>query len=147
MPQGSSAVRPTNGLYLFFFTPGWVISPSQRPLPDNTQHSQQTNIHALSGIRTHDLSRRAAVDRRLRPHGHWDRLLKIDTYLKCKKKLCSIWMDQQWLRMMLQRLSYQWHCSSKTMNYIQGHKQTRNRGCKCCLMSKYCWIIAPTHPK
>jgi len=25
---------------------GRVISPSQRPLPDNTQHSQQTDIHA-----------------------------------------------------------------------------------------------------
>ena len=28
-----------------------------RPLPDNTRHSQQTNIHAPGGIRTHDLSR------------------------------------------------------------------------------------------
>jgi hypothetical protein len=28
-----------------------MINPSQRPLPDNTQHSQQTNIHALGGIR------------------------------------------------------------------------------------------------
>ena len=27
---------------------------------DNTRHSQQTNIHAPGGIRTHDLSRRAA---------------------------------------------------------------------------------------
>jgi hypothetical protein len=27
------------------------------------------------GIRTHDLSRRAAVDLRLRPRGHWDRLM------------------------------------------------------------------------
>ena len=35
---------------------GRVISSSQRPLPDNTQHSQQTNIHAPGGIRTHDLS-------------------------------------------------------------------------------------------
>ena len=26
-----------------------------------------------SGIGTHDLSRRAAVDLRLRPRGHWDR--------------------------------------------------------------------------
>ena len=52
-----------------------VISSSQRPLPDNTQHSQQINIHALGGIRTHDLSRRAAPDLRLRPRGHWDRLL------------------------------------------------------------------------
>jgi len=51
-----------------------MISPSQRPLPDNTQHSQQKNIQALGGIRTHDRSRRAAVDLRLRPRGHWDRL-------------------------------------------------------------------------
>ena len=36
------------------------------------QHSQQTNIHVPDGIRTHDLSRRAAADLRLRPRGHWD---------------------------------------------------------------------------
>ena len=40
---------------------------------DNTQHSQETDIHAPGGIRTHDPSKRAAVDRRLRPHGHGDR--------------------------------------------------------------------------
>ena len=42
---------------------GRVISSSQRPLPDNTRHSQQTNIHSPGGIRTHDLSRRAASGR------------------------------------------------------------------------------------
>ena len=42
---------------------GRVISSSQRPLPDNTQHSQQRDIHALSGIRTRDTSNRAALDR------------------------------------------------------------------------------------
>ena len=52
---------------------GRVINPSQRPLPDNTQHSQKTSIHAPGGIRTHDLSMRAAADLRLRPRGHWDR--------------------------------------------------------------------------
>jgi hypothetical protein len=52
---------------------GRVISPSQRPLPDNTQHSQQRDIHAFGGIRTHNLSRRTAADLRLRPLGHWDR--------------------------------------------------------------------------
>ena len=31
------------------------------------------NINAPSGIRTHNLSRQAATDLRLRPHGHWDR--------------------------------------------------------------------------
>ena len=50
-----------------------VISSSQRLLPDNTQHSQQTSIRIPGGIRAHNLSRRAAVDLRLRPHGHWDR--------------------------------------------------------------------------
>ena len=39
-----------------------MINPSQRPLPDNTQHSQRTNIQAPGAIRTHDRSRRAAVD-------------------------------------------------------------------------------------
>jgi hypothetical protein len=29
--------------------------------------------HAPSGIRTHDRSKLAAVDLRLRPRGHWDR--------------------------------------------------------------------------
>ena len=53
---------------------GRVISSSQRPPLYNTQHSQQTNIHALGGIRTHDLSRRAAAELRLRPHGYWNRL-------------------------------------------------------------------------
>jgi hypothetical protein len=55
---------------------GRVISSSYRPLPENTQQSQQTHIHTPGGIRTHSLSRRAAEDLRLRPHGHWDRPLK-----------------------------------------------------------------------
>jgi hypothetical protein len=42
---------------------GRVISSWQRHLPDNTRHSQQTNIHAPDGIRTHDLSRLAASGR------------------------------------------------------------------------------------
>ena len=49
-----------------------VISASQRLLLDNTQQSQQTDIHAPGGIRTHNLSRRAATDLRLRRRGHWD---------------------------------------------------------------------------
>ena len=39
---------------------GRETSSSQRPLPDNTRHSQQTNIHAPGGIRTQGLSRRVA---------------------------------------------------------------------------------------
>ena len=33
----------------------------------------KTNIHAPGGIRTHDLSKRAAADLHLRPRGYWGR--------------------------------------------------------------------------
>jgi hypothetical protein len=52
---------------------GRVMSSSQGPLPGNTQHTQQTNINAPGGIWTHDHSRRAVVELRLRRRGHWDR--------------------------------------------------------------------------
>jgi len=47
-----------------------------------------TNIHALGGIRTHNPSKRAAADPRLRPRRHWVRLIfryvpKIKLY--CQK--------------------------------------------------------------
>jgi hypothetical protein len=56
---------------------GRVISPSQRPVPNNTQHSTQTDIHASGGIRTHNPSKRATAEPRLRPRGHWYRLPNI----------------------------------------------------------------------
>ena len=49
-----------------------VIGSSQRPLPDNTQHSQKTDRHPPGGIRTRSSSKLAATDPRLRSHGHWD---------------------------------------------------------------------------
>jgi hypothetical protein len=43
-----------------------------------TQHTKkktkETNVHAVSGIQTRDLSNRAASDLCVRPHGHRDRL-------------------------------------------------------------------------
>ena len=53
---------------------GRVISSSQRPLSDNTQHSQQTDIHAPGEIRIYNISRRAAADLRFRLRGRCDRL-------------------------------------------------------------------------
>jgi hypothetical protein len=41
---------------------GRVISPTQRPLPDDAQHSQETDIHAPGGIRTPNPSKRPAAD-------------------------------------------------------------------------------------
>jgi len=45
---------------------GRVISPRQKPLLDNTQHSHETDIHASGGIRKRRPNRRKAADRRLR---------------------------------------------------------------------------------
>jgi len=43
-----------------------MITPTHRPLPDKTQHSQETNMHASNGIRNCNLSTREqnhALDR------------------------------------------------------------------------------------
>ena len=53
-----------------------------RPLPDNPQHSQETDIHATGGIQTHNPSKRAAADSYLRPRGNWDRHPIFSTYMK-----------------------------------------------------------------
>ena len=76
-----------------------MISPSQRPLPNNTQHSQQTDIHAPGGIRTHNLSRRAVADLRLRPRGHWDRqLVHLDGFITRKGFNNSVYFSTAPLR-------------------------------------------------
>jgi hypothetical protein len=54
---------------------GRVIKPSQRPLPDNTQNLQQTNIYVPSGIRKPNPNKRSAADPRLIPRVHWDRYI------------------------------------------------------------------------
>jgi len=50
----------------------------QRP-PDNTQHSQETDIlvQAPGEIRTYSPCQRAVTDPRTRPCGQWDRLTAI----------------------------------------------------------------------
>jgi hypothetical protein len=50
------------------------------------QHSQETDIHALGGIRTCNPSKRAAADPRLRPRGHCDRPKRS---LPCSKHLAT----------------------------------------------------------
>jgi hypothetical protein len=65
--------------HIWYDSSGRVISSTQRPLPDKTQHSQHTNIHAPGGIQTQNSSKRAAADPRLRPLVHWDRLGECST--------------------------------------------------------------------
>jgi hypothetical protein len=49
---------------------------------DSTQHSQETGIRAPGGTRNHNPSKRAAVDLRLTPRGHWDR----HRWLGCRRE-------------------------------------------------------------
>jgi hypothetical protein len=50
---------------------GRVISPTQRPLPDNTQHSQEIGTLPKGGIRTRNPRNWAATDPLLRRRGYW----------------------------------------------------------------------------
>jgi hypothetical protein len=52
-----------------------------------------TNIHAPRGIRTHDRSRRAAADLRLRPRGHWDRRTYLYTWSVSELIYCTVYYD------------------------------------------------------
>jgi hypothetical protein len=50
--------------------------PDAEFVPDNTQHSRQTDIHDSGEIRIRTASKRAAAYPRLRPRGHWERWLR-----------------------------------------------------------------------
>jgi len=47
-----------------------VISPTQIPLPYNTQHTQETDIRASGGIWICPPSKRTTSDSSIRPRGH-----------------------------------------------------------------------------
>jgi hypothetical protein len=59
---------------------GRAISPTQIPPPDNTQQSQDKNIHGPGGIRTHNARKRWAADPRLRQRGHRDQWHDVLAY-------------------------------------------------------------------
>jgi hypothetical protein len=53
---------------------------TQRPLPVSTAHSQDTDIHDPGGIRTHNLSKGAAADRRLTPRVYSVRQVEVQLH-------------------------------------------------------------------
>jgi len=76
---------------------GRVISPSQRPLPDNTQHSQDTDIHSHGGIRTRNPARPTPADPPLGPHGHWDQLTVGFWLRNCTRYKLTVWQHFVWI--------------------------------------------------
>jgi hypothetical protein len=84
-----------------------LISPTQRPLPDSTNHVQETDIHDPGGIRNRNPSKRAAADPRLSPRGYWDRQMEYnDVWIMLSiRKLnivCTVILSNQ-LFMLLER--------------------------------------------
>jgi hypothetical protein len=67
-------LRHTAGL---LWTSGQPVAKASTYTRQHNIQTQETNIHALSGIRTHDPSNQAAADLRLRPRGHWDRHMLV----------------------------------------------------------------------
>jgi hypothetical protein len=62
-------------VYFHLITPRHTSQTRDRPIAETSTlqhtHSQDTNIHAPGGIRTHDLRKRSAANLRRRPRGHW----------------------------------------------------------------------------
>ena len=54
-------------------------------------NKQETSIYAPSGIRAHNISRRAAADLRVRPRNHWNRPRCNITRIKTNGK--GMWRD------------------------------------------------------
>jgi len=78
----------------------WSACRRDLYLTTHNTHNRQTSMHPR-GIRTHDLSRQAAADLPLRPHGHWDRLtttfglVNTQTY-KLKYRTECHWQAMLW---------------------------------------------------
>jgi hypothetical protein len=113
-----------------------MISPTQGTPPDNTQHSQETEYHDSSGIRTRYPIKWTAAKHDFRPNGHRDDI--------CKYSVLKMKQDTR----MLCKLSYK----DELPNYFERFIKTlhdRLRIKKCCKIStKYPFKnIFIKHPK
>jgi len=52
-----------------------LLWTSDQPDADTTHTQHSHDVHVPGGIRTHYSSTRAAADARLRPRGHWHRIM------------------------------------------------------------------------
>jgi len=66
----------------------WSARRRDLYLTKHNTHNKQISMPP-GGIRTHDLSRRAAADLRLRPRGHWDRLAGLPKLDKTQRMINS----------------------------------------------------------
>jgi hypothetical protein len=65
----SHTIRHTVGL---IWTSDQSLAEASTYTGQHNIYTQETNIHALSGIQTRDPSNQVAADLRCKPRGHWD---------------------------------------------------------------------------
>jgi len=69
-----------------------MIGPSQRAIPNDTQHSQQTHINTPHRIRTRNPSKPATADTRIRLRGHCVTYTSTERYtLSVKLSEFTVW--------------------------------------------------------
>ena len=101
---------------------GLLWTSDQPDAPDNTQHSQQTDIQVPGGIRTHNPSKQAATNPGLRLRGHWGRQTTSLNAVKVKvqkfiKMSCSFFYILRTPAISLTR-----YISCKGVNYRENKK-------------------------
>ena len=73
----------------------WSARRRDLYLTTHNTHNRQTTM-SPDGIRTHDLSRRAAADLRFRPRGHWDRRHNV-LHLYNKKNVLNMLSEHNYI--------------------------------------------------
>jgi hypothetical protein len=106
---------------------GRVISLMQRPLPDTTQHSQETDINVPGGIRTHNLNKRTVADPRLRPRGHWDRPVIFTVYKELKTVSACCIIQPSGPRVSYPRCTAYGGCNTSVYNKVLVRETSRDR--------------------
>ena len=90
---------------------GRLMSPTQRPLRDISQHSKETDVHGPAGFEPAipASGKQAAVHKLLRPHGHWDRAKTLSLR---KLSFCEGWHKNS--------RAFEEHCTKFTTSIIRG---------------------------
>ena len=109
------------GFYITHTHPIGFLRTSDQPVAEvatfnNTQQTQETNIHALNGIRTRNTRNQAAADLRVWTHGHRDWLM-VKLQLQLSR---SLYRFAYWLRFV--RSSKRVLCSLKRQNGLRAYR-------------------------
>jgi len=128
--------------YIGYGSSGRVISPPQRPLPNNKRQLQETNIHDSGGIRTRNPRKRVAANPRLTLRGQWDRrslatcmsLILTSPYHLRKKNLLLLYPSQY--KMLKHEWQFQKRFIGQNLFHINGFQSHQINALKLIIYQK-----------